>query len=69
MEISENGPQCFKVDSLLETAMNSYWKALSIKGKWHFVRTPTSVLNYGERKGKTVSNLLKKQSKFPFMDD
>ena len=30
MEISGNGPQRFKADSLLETAMNSYWKASSI---------------------------------------
>ena len=68
MEIAENGPSIFREDPLLEMAMNSYWKGTTEKGVWHFVRTSSTVMNYGKGHRKTEFRLLKEGLNFPIMD-
>ena len=61
MEIAENGPSIFRADPILETAMNSYWRASTSKGKWHFLRTSSTIMNYVRNNSRENSfNLLKK---------
>ena len=69
MEIAENGPYLFRADTLLQKAMDSYWKETTGKGVWHFKRTHHTVKDYGVAgQGKTISKLMSKGSKFPMMD-
>ena len=37
MQIAENGPLLQHADSLLDRAMNNYWKSNSERGQWHFI--------------------------------
>ena len=48
IEITENGPSIFRAKPLLERVVNLYWKSTTEKGVWHFVRTSSTVMNYGK---------------------
>ena len=69
MEISENGPNLFKADPLLQISMDKYWKKQTVSGKWHFVKdSSSSIFEFGSTYGKSTLSLLKSPSKYPVMD-
>ena len=65
MEISENGPLLQNADKILKQAMNAYWKETTQSGEWHFIRRKEEIVSSNS---KVIDRLLKKKSKFGFMD-
>ena len=65
MEISENGPLLHHADTIIERAMDKYWRENSANGKWHFVSRRGEL---GFKKSKVLQRLKKQKSKLAFMD-
>jgi hypothetical protein len=66
MMIAENGPVLQHADSVIEAAMESYWKEK--KTGWHFVRISEKIKSYTGDSSKVIGRLLETRSKLPFME-
>ena len=64
MQIGFNGPNLAKCDTILEKAMDSYFKAQK-QGKWHFTMN-TNKIEYSVTK--VIDTKLAKPSKLSFLD-
>ena len=62
MEVAMNGPVLVQSDSLLLTALHTYWKG----GKWHFVKR-SDVRDFFGTNSKVLQKLKKERSKLPFV--
>ena len=68
MVIAENGPLLQHADSIIENAMEHYWKSGDKDGVWHFLRRSENIRSFTGDSGKVVSRMLKDVSKLPFME-
>ena len=67
MVISENGPLLHHAETILEGAMDKYWKEHTVNGKWHFLRNTEDIRSYTGGASKVVGKLLDQKSKLSFM--
>ena len=67
MVIAENGPLLHHADTILERAMDKYWKENSANGKWHFIRNTQDIRTYTGDSSKVVGKLLDQKSKLSFL--
>ena len=65
MIIAENGP-CY--NTILEKAMEHFWKNREKDGKWHFIRRSQNIRSYMGDSSKVVGRMFDNISKLPFME-
>ena len=66
MVIAENGPLLQHADSIIEAAMNEYWKDKKQTG-WHFIRKSDNIKQYTGSSSKIIGRFFDTKSKLPFM--
>ena len=68
MEISENGPAFVKADTVLNAAMDNYWKSKKSDNFWHFIHKSHDIRAHSGE-SKVVKKCLNMASRLPFMDE
>ena len=67
MIIAENGPLLQHADTILEKALENYWKSGGKDGEWHFIRRSQNIRSCMGDSSKAVGRMFDNISKLPFV--